>query len=288
MPVKIVEHSAGWRPLPKSDNLNPYCVGAVRSPTPRVLHQELGENTLRSEEEIRRAVKESYASLALSTVSCCSCCDESAESTLPEEAKQISAGCGSPVEKAGIKQGMLVIDLGSGGGIDLFRAADLVGSEGKAIGVDSTPEMVWRARETAKTHGYKNVEFRLGEIEHLPIESGTVDLALSNCVINLSPDKRDVFREVLRVLKPGGRLVVSDIVSDGEIPKVLRNDLPTWASCISGATEAETYRRMLEEAGFKNIATLEQKQYAMPKLTKIPGLPAIISKTISATKPTRY
>jgi len=148
-----------------------------------------------------------------------------------------------------------VLDLGSGGGIDVFRASELVGQKGKAIGIDATPEMIWRAREKKSKYGskYANAEFRLGEIEHLPIESSSADYIISNCVINLSPDKLGVFRESFRVLKEGGFLAVADITLPKEIPDSARKDMDSWSSCIAGALTDSEYRKSLTSAGFQDI-----------------------------------
>jgi len=168
------------------------------------------------------------------------------------EASQVYAGCGSPVETAAIKEGEVVVDLGSGGGFDAFNASRLVGQSGLVIGVDATPEMIWRARETAKKHGFSNVEFRLGEIEHLPVDSNSADVVMSNCVINLAPDKGAVFKEAYRILRPGGRLVVSDTVAEENL-KVDRDDLNGWAECVAGALPEREYVALIKEAGFADV-----------------------------------
>jgi arsenite methyltransferase len=212
------------------------------------------------EAEVRRAVKERYAKLATSTEPCCTSNNECCSSDIsllnvPTEASTINASCGSPISLISLKEGDIVVDLGSGGGIDVFRASPLVGKSGKAIGVDSTPEMIWRARETAKKYfeKYQNVEFRLGEIEHLPIESNSVDYVISNCVINLSPNKRQVFSEAFRVLKPNGQFVVADITVNEEIPEEARRDMGSWSACVSGAISDSDYRTMLQSSGFVDI-----------------------------------
>ena len=153
------------------------------------------------------------------------------------------------------QKGDVVLDLGSGGGIDVFRASQLVGAEGKAIGVDGTPEMIWRARDTKSKYGpkYDNVEFRLGEIEHLPIDSNSVDYVISNCVINLSPDKLAVFKEAFRVLKGGGTLAVADITLPNEIPEDARKDMDSWSACIAGALTDIDYKSKLTQAGLSEI-----------------------------------
>ena len=215
-----------------------------------------------SEQEIRKAVRDRYSKLAASSESNC-CSGSSCESSLitigepiPAEASSINAGCGSPLQLITLKKGDSVVDLGSGGGIDIFRASQLIGETGKAIGVDATPEMIWRARDTAKKYGdkYSNVEFRLGEIEHLPIESESVDYVISNCVINLSPDKLAVFEESYRVLKNNGIFAVADVTLPKEIPEEARKDMDSWSACISGALTDSEYARLLSVAGFRDIS----------------------------------
>jgi len=230
----------------------------------------MAENEL----EIRKAVKERYAGLATSQTS--SCCDSSFQlvtigEQIPMEASAVNAGCGSPLELVTLKEGDVVIDLGSGGGIDIFRASQLIGKKGRAIGIDATPEMVWRARDTAKKYGdkYTNAEFRLGEIEHLPVESSSVDYIISNCVINLSPDKAQVFRECFRVLKPKGVFAVADVTLQHEIPDNARKDMDSWSACITGALTDSEYRTLLENAGFqdisiKHVSTTNIGEYPFP------------------------
>jgi SAM-dependent methyltransferase len=179
---------------------------------------------------------------------------------IPQEAL-LGLGCGSPVAYVGLKPGETVLDLGSGGGIDVFLAAKKVGAKGKVYGVDMNEAMIKRAREAAEEYGFKNVEFRLGEIEEMPIEDGTVDAIISNCVINLSPDKPQVFREAYRVLKPGGRITVSDIVTEGRIPEEIRRDLDSWASCVSGALPQEEYLKDMEVVGFEKPKILVESFY---------------------------
>lgn len=172
---------------------------------------------------------------------------------LPEDVTGISLGCGDPVTLASLQPGQVVLDLGSGGGIDCFLAAKRVGDSGYVIGVDMTAEMIDLSRRNKAKHGIENVEFRLGEIEHLPVADRSVDVIISNCVINLSPDKAQVFREAFRVLKPGGRLAVSDIMSDKPLPDNLLKDMQAWAACVSGAlTEAE-YIAAIKAAGFEDV-----------------------------------
>ena len=215
-----------------------------------------------SELEIRKAVRERYAKIAISSdSSCCAagaCGDSGVVAVggpVPVEASSIDAGCGSPTSLIAPVEGDSVLDLGSGGGIDIFRVSQLVGEAGRAIGVDATPEMVWRARETKAKYGskYANAEFRLGEIEHLPIESGTMDYVISNCVINLSPDKLAVFRESFRVLKEGGVFAVADVTLPREIPEEARKDMDSWSACIAGALTDSDYSEKLLVAGFSDI-----------------------------------
>jgi ubiquinone/menaquinone biosynthesis C-methylase UbiE len=213
---------------------------------------------------IHDAVREHYAERIKNNASCCgdnacSCSDsklypEELLATLPEGESTVSYGCGDPITLASLEPGQTVLDLGSGAGLDCFFAAKKVGEAGKVIGVDMTPEMLERARSSAKRLGLSNVEFREGYIEELPVESNSVDVIISNCVINLSPAKESVFRETFRVLKPGGKLAVSDIVTDGDLPDAVRNSLSAWAGCVAGAVDVKEYMQMMEAAGFTNIS----------------------------------
>jgi ubiquinone/menaquinone biosynthesis C-methylase UbiE len=179
---------------------------------------------------------------------------------IPEDSI-IGLGCGNPTATADLKAGEVVLDLGSGAGVDVFLAANKVGSTGRVIGVDMTEEMVEKAEKIARDYGYRNVEFRLGEIENLPVEDKSVDAIISNCVINLSPDKSKVFREAYRVLKPEGRLTVSDIVSEENVPSAIRNNLDAWAGCIAGALQQQEYLKKIKEAGFENVQMLSSKDF---------------------------
>lgn len=174
-------------------------------------------------------------------------------SDLPEEVTGISMGCGDPVTLASLEPGQTVLDLGSGGGIDVFLASKQVGETGHVIGVDMTAVMIEKARANQEKVGASNVEFRLGEIEHLPVGDNTVDVIISNCVINLSPDKPQVFREAFRVLKPGGRIAVSDIVTNGPLPETIKQNMAAWAGCIAGALEVDDYIAAIEDAGFVDV-----------------------------------
>ena len=173
---------------------------------------------------------------------------------LPDEVAGLSMGCGDPITLAELKPGQTVLDLGSGGGIDCFLAAKKVGPTGHVIGVDMTAEMIDKARANQARMGFANVEFRLGEIEHLPVADNSVDVIISNCVINLSPDKPQVFREAFRVLKPGGKLAISDVVTDGPLPDVIKESLKAWAGCVAGAMDVHDYLAAMREIGFVDEA----------------------------------
>ncbi len=244
----------------------------------------------KDKEEIRDAVRQRYAQIAKSqpatsakskTASCCSppgaiagemptasCCggpEVTAEqiSTVMGYSKEdiasiieganMGLGCGNPVALASLKPGETVVDLGSGGGFDCFLAAKQVGENGRVIGVDMTPEMIGKARKNAKKMSTRNVEFRLGEIEHLPVADNRADLIMSNCVINLSPDKRQVYREAYRILKPGGRLSISDVLATAELPAKFRKNLALVAACVGGAVTFEETKKMLKSVGFQSI-----------------------------------
>jgi len=209
-----------------------------------------------SEEQIKNAVRERYGRFAVLNQTCCGdenvCCSSSTtETDLPTEALNVVLSCGSPLAHVQVREGETVLDLGSGGGVDVFRASKLVADKGRVIGLDATPEMIFRARETAKKYDYRNVEFRLGEIEHMPIESSSVDLVISNCVLNLVPDKNIAFHEIYRVLKPLGRICVSDMVATQEARQVIKPE--EWAACIAGAVTFNEYKSILEKSGFVNI-----------------------------------
>ena len=221
------------------------------------------------DEIVRTAVREHYAAEAVAASSCCgpskdssSCCDPTASKLYPEElltelpddVTSFSLGCGDPITLASLKPGETVLDLGSGGGLDCFLAAKKVGETGHVIGVDMTLEMLERARATARRLKVTNVEFRQGFLEDLPVEAGSVDVVISNCVVNLSPDKFKVFREVFRVLKPGAKLAVSDIVTDGPLPQEVKKDLSAWAGCIAGALDVNEYEALMSAAGFTDIS----------------------------------
>jgi arsenite methyltransferase len=213
---------------------------------------------------IHDTVREHYAERIKNNASCCGpsdCCSSESSlypadllATLPEGETAVSYGCGDPITLASLQAGQTVLDLGSGAGLDCFFAAKKVGEMGKVIGVDMTPEMIERAQSSAKRLNIQNVEFRQGYLEELPVESNTVDVIISNCVINLAPDKSKVFAEAFRVLKPGGKLAVSDIVTDGPLPDSIKQSLSAWAGCVAGAVEAKDYIGMMESVGFTNIS----------------------------------
>lgn len=282
----------------------------------------MASQTINNDEtKVRKAVREHYAGAAKNVSGCCgggttnssSCgCGTSTTATepstkglynaddfnsLPEDVTNISLGCGDPVTLASLKPGQTVLDLGSGGGIDCFLAGRKVGPTGRVIGVDMTPEMLDKARANKVKMGADNVEFRLGEIEHLPVSDNSVDVVISNCVINLSPDKPQVLREILRVLKPGGRMAVSDIVTSGDLPSDIKASMSSWVGCIAGAMDADEMAALMKEIGFTNITfkpnyfsedmvadTVRQSGYtgsmSHEELRK-----AVFSASISAEKP---
>ncbi|MSQ15917.1 MAG: arsenite methyltransferase [Dehalococcoidia bacterium] len=205
----------------------------------------------------------------------------------PDTVTEVSLGCGSPTALAQIREGDTVLDLGSGGGLDCFLAATRVGAEGHVIGLDMNEDMLSLARSNAKKMGASNVEFRKGEMEAMPVADATVDLIISNCVINLSPDKDAVFNEAFRVLKPSGRLCVSDIVADGEIPEETRNSLEDWASCAAGALEKQEFIHKLEAAGFTDVRVVSQEITRLGTQLRESGWDkgVLLSALITAVKP---
>jgi SAM-dependent methyltransferase len=219
--------------------------------------------------QIEQAVRDRYGSFAQSSLSS----DHEGVRTVAEafgysadELQSIPAeanmglSCGNPTAYANLKPGEVVVDLGCGGGLDVFLAAPKVGPEGKAIGIDMTPEMIERARRNAEKSSVTNVEFHLSTIDKLPLETGSVDCVISNCVINLAPDKQAVFREIVRVLKPGGRLAVSDIALKKELPAEVSSDLLAYVGCVAGAVPIENYKRGLLEAGFEHVEIVDTKR----------------------------
>jgi ubiquinone/menaquinone biosynthesis C-methylase UbiE len=198
-------------------------------------------------------------------------------SSIPSDA-DLGLGCGNPAALAGLGKGETVLDLGSGAGIDCFLAARKVGPSGRVIGVDMTPEMLDRARENARTGGYKNVEFRLGEIENLPAADASVDVIISNCVINLSTDKERVFREAFRVLRPGGRLMVSDLVLKKPLPRAIRESVEVYVACVAGAMVKDDYLAAMRKAGFRKIEVVSEKIFPADLVLDDPRVPELAEK----------
>ena len=244
--------------------------------------------------EIHDVVKEWYGAIASGTAASCCGGDNNGCNTqlyddnllvgLPADVTNISLGCGDPVTIAGLHAGETVLDLGSGGGIDCFLAARQVGENGYVIGVDMTPAMLEKANANKLKMGVQNVEFRKGQIEALPVTDNSVDVIMSNCVINLSPDKPAVFREAFRALKPGGRISVSDIVTEGEFSPELRADTAQWAECVTGAIDVKDYTSQIHDAGFVNIQVVD-KSDAEGIIERKPGMPRVFSARVTAVKP---
>jgi arsenite methyltransferase len=225
------------------------------------------------QEKAHKIVRERYGKIAKTKTQPCGCgCTSTSQAigysknelaSVPNGA-DLNLGCGNPLALASLKEGETVIDLGSGGGLDCFLAAKKVGEKGKVIGIDMTAEMLERARGNAKKGGYKNVEFRLGEIENLPVADNTADLIISNCVVNLSPDKQRVFNEAYRVLKPKGRLMISDMVLLKELPERVQNSVLAYVGCVAGADSKETYLSKIRQAGFSKVEVAAENH--MPEL----------------------
>ena len=245
-------------------------------------------------QDIKKTVRERYAGKVKQENSCCapevSCCGSSSVAdevgknigysddelnTVPEGAN-LGLGCGNPTALAALKEGETVLDLGSGAGFDCFLAANKVGKTGKVIGVDMTPEMLDKARENAQKGDYDNVEFRLGEIENIPAPDNSVDVIISNCVINLSPDKPRVFRDAFRVLKPGGRLMVSDIVLLQDLPDFVRESIDAYIGCVAGAMLKEEYLGAIEEAGFGNVEVLGEAGFPAELMLSDPTIKEMV------------
>jgi len=258
--------------------------------------------------DIHEAMRERYGKIAANTdTSCCSSSStlsideiggtygthhannlygESAND-LPVDVTGLSLGCGDPVTIASLNEGETVLDLGSGGGIDCFLAAKQVGESGHVIGVDMTDEMLEKANANKARLGAENVEFRRGQIEDLPVEDNSVDVIMSNCVINLSPQKANVFSEAFRVLKPGGRIAISDIVTEGDFSEAMRQDIAKWASCVTGAIDADIYTGLMQAAGFINIEVVDKVE-SVEKGVMVEsgeGVPRVYSARIIAYKP---
>jgi len=240
-------------------------------------------------EEIIKAVRDRYGDIATKSETCClpsaGCCGgESLVENIslgigyrPEDLQAVpdganlGLGCGNPVALASLQAGETVVDLGAGAGFDCFLAAKAVGEKGRVIGVDMTPAMIDRARANARKGGYGNVEFRLGEIENLPVADNTADIIISNCVINLSPDKGRVFREAFRVLKPGGRLMVSDIVLLKELPPALHDSAAAYTGCVAGALMKDEYLQKVTAAGFGEVRIIAESLFPMEAVVEHPA-----------------
>ena len=255
------------------------------------------EEEVMKEEEIRKVVREGYARIARQdsnpccapTTSCCGGTDlardisrnvgytEEELEAVPEGAN-LGLGCGNPVALASLQEGDIVLDLGSGAGFDCFLAANRVGERGRVIGVDMTQEMLEKARENARRAEYGNVEFRLGEIENLPLADDSVDVVISNCVINLSPDKKRVFAETFRVLRPGGRLMVSDIVLLKELPDFIKDSIEAYIGCLSGAMMKDIYVGTIQSAGFRDVRIMDETLFPIDLMVNDPTAAAIIEK----------
>jgi arsenite methyltransferase len=248
------------------------------------------------QEKIKKAVREGYAKIAKKEASCCSpvkSCyggDNPSESIsksigytdeelkgVPEGAN-LGLGCGNPVALASLKQGETVLDLGSGPGLDCFLAANKVGKTGKVVGVDMTPEMIEKARENARKGKYGNVEFRLGEIENLPVADNFVNAVISNCVINLVPDKERIFRETFRVLKPGGRLMISDLVLLKELPDFIKNSVEAYIGCLSGAIMKDDYLNAIKAAGFREVKIIGETSFPIELMASDSTAKALIEE----------
>jgi len=246
------------------------------------------------ETEIKKVVREGYAKIAKQDSSCCapvvSCCGNTdlaqnisksvgyAEEELKAvpEGSNLGLGCGNPVALASLKDGETVLDLGSGAGFDCFLAANQVGENGKVIGVDMAPEMVEKAIENARKSNYKNVEFRLGEIENIPVADNSVDVVISNCVVNLAPDKGRVFKEAFRVLKSGGRLMVSDMVLLKELPDFIKSSVEACIGCLSGAIKTDEYIGAIKSAGFQEASIIDETSFPIDCIANDPTAKAII------------
>ena len=249
------------------------------------------------DQEAKKVVRERYAQVAKQNGSCCSslCCGASKPKEISKKigytedelvavpaGSNLGLGCGNPTALASIKAGETVLDLGSGAGFDCFLASNKVGPEGRVIGVDMTDEMVARARDNASKGGYKNVEFRQGEIENLPVEDNTVDVIISNCVINLVPNKENAFKEAFRVLKPGGRLMVSDIVLLKKLPDCVKESIEAYVGCVAGAATKDRYLGAIKSAGFGDVTVIDESLFPLDCMTNDPTGQAIL-KSLEAT-----
>jgi len=269
---------------------------------------------MQGEDEVRTRVRERYGAIAREAVSCCapSCCspdkapdglnvigDAYANVQGHVADADLNLGCGVPTQHAALKRGETVLDLGSGAGNDVFIARHEVGAEGRVIGVDMTPDMISRARANARKLGFDNVEFRLGEIEHLPVESGAIGAIISNCVLNLLPDKAPAFVEMFRVLRPGGRFCVSDIVATGALPEGVREAAELYVGCVAGALPEKEYLALIKAAGFEGVRNAKEQLISLPDEALAPHMSAneiaafrassvqLKSVTVLGTKPSQ-
>lgn len=296
----------GCGTAPVQSNVSPSACCVTDSQTPKDTRgASLESANGSSHDKVRQAVRQRYSRVAVSDAGCGSssdCCDSplanlvSVSQGLGYTTDDVSSvpfganlglGCGNPQAIANLKSGETVLDLGSGGGFDCFLAARQVGNSGHVIGVDMTPEMVSKARENAEKGNYRNVEFRLGEIESLPVADGTVDVIMSNCVINLSPDKPRVFAEAYRVLKPNGRLAISDIVAIAKLPDDIRGDMVLYTGCMAGASLTSEIEEMLHVAGFAQVRITPKDESLSFVRDWAPGTPItdyVVSATIEAIK----
>jgi len=234
------------------------------------------------DDKVKKMVREGYAKVAKVEKCCCSSeisrkigYTQKELRSVPKGA-EFSLGCGNPVALASLKEGETVLDLGSGGGLDCFLAARIVGEKGKVIGVDMTTEMIDKARENCNKGKYENVEFRLGEIENLPVADNMVDVIISNCVINLSPNKKRVFEEAFRVLKPNGRLMISDIVLLKELPQAVKKSKKAYINCIAGAVLKDKYIQLIKDAGFRDVEIVEETRFPIDCVTNDSNAKAVI------------
>ncbi|MCX5704481.1 MAG: arsenite methyltransferase [Candidatus Omnitrophica bacterium] len=257
----------------------------------------------RKAEEIKKIVKDGYAKAVTQNISCCStssCCSgvdqakniskkvgySDSEINAVPEGSNLGFGCGNPVAIASLKKGDVVLDLGSGAGFDVFLASPRVGKTGRVIGVDMTPEMVQKARVNAEKCNYENVEFRLGEIEKLPVEDNSIDVIISNCVINLSPNKEAVFKEAHRVLKSGGKLMVSDLVLAKDLPKELKDSIEAYVGCLAGTIKKDRYLKLITMAGFDDVEVISESSYPVNAMFDNfkAAQDAVVSIKVSAVK----
>jgi len=249
------------------------------------------------DQDIKEVIQDRYGKIARGEQTfCCPTCGPTttdqclavgytaADLALVPEMAILGVGCGNPTALADLQEGETVLDLGAGAGIDVFLAAKKVGEGGRVMGVDLTADMVAKGRQLAREHGFGNVEFRQGDIEHLPVDAATVDVIISNCVINLTPDKLASFQEIHRVLKPGGRILIADLVTAGELPPDVRASAAAWADCLAGAMAKETYLETIRRAGFAAVSVVSESSYEPPGMeARLRG--KILSVKVRGVKP---